>query len=135
MKYVGEGIQHCLFFLSSGRVEAGFTVANYKEEVNQATYGYAKVVYNLQTNAELILTPVRRVEDGTLSKLMYSTGFVLKSCNTDDYTPTTVWNQTFPIELSGTSIDPIYRRAYMLKRKIESKGRKTKSSMTFKLIG
>lgn len=135
MKYVGTEIQHCLFFLKTGRVEANFTVAKYTEVVNQATYGYAKVVYNLQTQAELVLTPIRLVDDGTLSKIMYSKGFVLGACDTTNYTPTTVWNQDFPLELSGTSIDPIYRRAYLTKRESEAKGRKSKAKMTFQLIG
>ena len=62
-------------------------------------------------------------------------GFVLKSCNTENYTPTTVWDQNFPLELSGTSIDPVYRRAYLQKRENTSKGRKAKAKMTFRLIG
>jgi hypothetical protein len=134
-KYVGNEIQHALFFLTTGRVEANFTVAKYKEEVKQATYGYAKVVYNLQTQADLILTPIRMVDDGTLSKILYSKGFVLKSCNSENYVPTTAWSQDFPIELSGTSIDPIYRRAYLGKRQIESRSRKSKAKLTFRLIG
>lgn len=135
MVYVGSEIQHCLFFLKTGRVEANFSVARYKEVVNQATYGFAKTVYNLQTEAELILTPIRLVDDGTLSKIMYSKGFVLGACDTTDYTPTTNWNQDFPLELSGTSIDPIYRRAFLVKRESESKGRRSKAKMTFRLIG
>jgi hypothetical protein len=135
MVYVGTEIQHCLFFLKTGRVEANFSVANYKEVVEQATYGYAKVVYNLQTQAELTLTPIRLVDDGILSKIMYSRGFVLGACDTENYTPTTSWNQDFPLELSGTSIDPIYRRAFLTKRESESKGRKSKATMIFKLIG
>ena len=135
-KYVGEEIQHVLFFLKTGRVEANYTVANYKEEVNQATYGQAKVVYNLQTKAELILTPIRMVDDGTLNKILYSKGFVLKSCNDEDYEPAaTSWNINFPLELSGTSIDPIYRRAYLKKRALESKSRRSKAKLTFQLIG
>ncbi len=134
-KYVGSEIQHVLIFLKDGRVEANYNVANYKEVVNQATYGYAKVVYNLQTEAEIILTPIRMVDDGVLSKILYSTGFVLKSCNDEDYVPTTAWNQTFPIELAGTSIDPIYRRAYLQKRAMESKGRRARATLAFTLIG
>jgi hypothetical protein len=134
-KYVGSEIQHTLFFLTSGRVESSFTVANYKEVVNQATYGYAKVVYNLQTEAEILLTPLRMVDDGVLSKILYSQGFVLKSCNDEDYIPTTAWNQTFPLELSGTSIDPVYRRAYLQKRAMESKGRRARATLAFTLIG
>jgi len=134
-KYVGNEVQHTLFFLTSGRVSANYTVANYKEVVEQATFGHAKSVYNLQTKAELTLTPIRMVEDGTLSKLLYSRGYVLKSCNDENYTPTTGWNQEFPLELSGTSIDPIYRRAYLNNRELESKGRKSKAKMTFLLIG
>ena len=107
----------------------------HKEEVEQATYGYAKSVYNLQTKAELVLAPIRLVEDGTLSALMYSKGFVLKSCDDDNYEPTTSWDTEFPIELSGTSIDPIYRRAYLTKREMTSKSRRSKATMTFKLIG
>jgi len=38
MVYLGTEIQHCLFFLKTGRVEANFTVAKYKEVVNAATY-------------------------------------------------------------------------------------------------
>ena len=134
-KYVGEEIQHVLFFLASGRVEANYTVSKYKEVVKQATFGYAKSVYNLQTEADLLLTPIRLVDDGTLSKILYSRGFVLKSCNDTDYTPTTVWEQDFPIELSGTSIDPIYRRAYLKKREMESRSRKQKATLSFRLIG
>jgi len=135
MTYVGSEIQHCLFFLRTGRVEANFSVARYKEEVNQATYGFAKTVYNLQTEAELILTPIRMVDDGTISKLLYSKGFVLGACDTTNYTPSTSWNQEFPLELSGTSIDPIYRRAFLVKREMESKSRRSKAKMTFRLIG
>ena len=134
-KYVGSEIQHCLFFLQSGRVEANYTVANYKEAVDQATYGYSKVVYNLQTKAELVLAPVRMVDDGTLNKIMYSKGFVLKSCNDEDYTPSITWDTEFPLELSGTSIDPIYRRAYLKKRALTSKSRRSKAKMEFLLIG
>jgi len=134
-KYVGRENQHTLIFSDTGKVEAGFTVAKYTEVVNQATYGYAKVVYNLQTEANLILTPVRLVDDGILAKVLYSKGYVLKSCNDENYTPTNTWNGTFPLELSGTSIDPIYRRAYLIERGMESKGRKAKAKMTFKLIG
>lgn len=135
MKYVGSEIQNAIFFLTTGRVEANFTVANYKEEVNQATYGYAKTVYNLQTKAELVLTPIRMVDDGTLNKIMYSKGFVLKSCNDDNYAPTVTWNTEFPLELSGTSIDPVFRRAYLKTRKLESKSRRSKAKLTFQLIG
>lgn len=134
-KYVGSEVQHTLFFLQTGRVEANFTVANYKEEVAQAVYGYAKSVYNLQTEAELVLTPIRMVDDGTLNKLMYSKGFILKSCNDTDYTPEISWNIDFPIELSGTSIDPIYRRAFLQKRQIESRHMRSKAKLTFLLIG
>lgn len=135
MKYVGQEIQNCLFFLKSGRVEAGFSVAKYSEEVSQASYGYSKVIYNLQTKAELTLAPIRLVDDGLLSKILYSTGFVLGACDVEDYTHTNTWNQSFPIELSGTSIDPIYRRAFLTKRAMESKGRRSKATMTFQLIG
>lgn len=132
--YVGAENQHTLFF-KKDRVVAGFNVSIYKEEVSQATYGYAKSVYNLQTNAELILTPIRMVDDGTLNAILYSKGFVLKSCNDEDYVPSESWATEFPIELSGTSIDPIYRRAYLKKRVLTSKSRRAKSTMTFKLIG
>lgn len=134
-KYVGREFQHVLIFSETGKVESNFTVAQYKEQVDQATYGYAKVVYNLQTKAELVLTPIRLVDDGVLSKIMYSKGFVLKSCDDENYTPTTVWETDFPLELSGTSIDPIYRRAFLNKRQMTSKGRKSRAKMTFRLIG
>lgn len=134
-KYVGSDFQHVLIFAKTGKVSANYTVALYKEEVEQATWGFAKSVYNLQTNAELTLTPIRMVEDGTLSALMYSKGYVLKSCDDEDYTPTETWDTEFPIELSGTSIDPIYRRAHLLKRNMTSKSRRSKATMTFKLIG
>jgi len=75
------------------------------------------------------------VDDGTLNKILYSTGFVLKSCNDEDYQPQWAWNTTFPLELSGTSIDPIYRRAYLKERKLESKNRRSKATLTFLLIG
>ena len=134
-KWVGSDFQHTLIFAQTGKVAANFTVAQYKEEVEQATWGYAKSVYNLQTKAELVLAPIRLVEDGTLSALMYSKGYVLKSCDETDYEPTTSWDTEFPIELSGTSIDPIYRRAYLTKRNMTSKGRRSKATMTFRLIG
>lgn len=134
-KYVGYENQHTLIFLKTGRVEANFTVAQYKEVVSQATYGHAKVIYNLKSDAEITLTPIRLVDDGLLNKILYSKGFVLKSCNDEDYVPDTSWNQTFPIELSGTSIDPVYRRAFLAKREMTSTSRKAKAKMTFKLIG
>ena len=134
-KFVGSDFQHVLIFSQTGKVSANYTVAQYKEEVKQATWGFAKSVYNLQTNAELVLTPLRMVEDGTLSALMYSKGFVLKSCDDTDYVPTETWDTTFPIELSGTSIDPIYRRAYLKERKMTSKSRRSKATLEFKLIG
>lgn len=134
-KYVGAGIQHALFFLKTGRVVANFAVAKYKEEVKQAVYGYAKVIYNLQTEADLVLTPITMVDDGTLNAILYSKGFVLGACDTSNYTPSGGWNTEFPLELSGTSIDPIYRRAYLKKRAMTSSGRKAKAKLEFRLVG
>ncbi len=134
-KYVGSGIQHALFFLKTGRVVANFAVAKYKEEVKQAVYGYAKVIYNLQTEADLVLTPITMVDDGTLNAILYSKGFVLGACDTSNYTPSGGWNTEFPLELSGTSIDPIYRRAYLKKRAMTSSGRKAKAKLEFRLVG
>lgn len=134
MKYVGSEYQHTLIFSETDKFAAGFVVAQYIEEVKQATYGYAKVVYNLQTQADIVLTPIRLVDDGLISAILYSKGYVLKSCNETNYVPTTSWDTEFPIELSGTSIDPIYRRAFLQKRKTTSKGRKSKANMNFRLI-
>jgi len=133
--YIGSVVQHVLIF-SAARVIEGFAVSKYLELVEQATYGYVKAVYNLQTKADLELVPLSFVDDGTIDKLMYSKGFVLRSCNQTDEAPTAGdWEQDFPLELSGTSIDPIYRRAFMLKREITSTSRRAKAKMSFRLIG
>jgi len=138
MRYVGTEFQNVLFFVITANQDAvakGFYVGKYTEEVKQATFGYTKNVYNLETDAELVLVPVRRQHDGVLSALMISKGFVLKSCDDELYDTSAGWLPDFPLELSGTSIDPIYRRAFLKKRKIESDSLRAKSSMTFKLIG
>jgi len=135
MKYVGSEYQHTMVFSASSKIEAGYKVQRYLENVKQASYGYAKTVYNLQTEADLLLVPLRMVDDGVLNRIMYSKGFVLKSCNTEDYDVTTSFDTEFPIELSGTSIDPIYRRAYLLERKSEHSSRRSKATLKFRLIG
>jgi hypothetical protein len=136
MRYVGSEIQHTLVFLANDRFIPDMVVGSYEEEIKQATYGYAKSVYNLQSNAKLKLAPVRKVDDGALSQLMVSKGYCLKSCDTDDYeVDTGGWYEDFPIQLSGTSIDPIYRRAFLIKRKQTQKGNRAKATMEFTLIG
>ena len=136
MRYVGSEYQSLLFFKADERIMPNMQVARYSEEVSQATYGYAKTVYNLQSEARLTLIPLRIVDDGTLSQVLMSKGFVLKSCDDLDYDiDTGGWYSQFPLQLSGTSIDPIYRRAYMVKREIQNKGNRAKATMEFVLIG
>jgi hypothetical protein len=131
----GGEIQNVLFFKSDANVETGFLVANYKEEVSIADYGYAKTVYNTEVKGELVLTPIRRVEDGALSRILYSTGYILKSCNTEQYEYTGLWDGSFPVGFSGASVYPSKKRASLAKRKLTSRGRKTKTSMIFELLG
>lgn len=136
MRYVGTEFQNVLIFKRSANIMPNMIVGNYSEEVEQATYGYAKVVYNLQSTSMLRLAPVRMVDDGVLSALLVSKGFVLKSCDDTDYeVDTGSWYQDFPLQLSGTSIDPIYRRAYLQKRAYTSRGRRAASTLDFMLIG
>ncbi len=134
-EHLGGEIQNVLFFKSDANVENGFLVANYKEEVNIASYGYAKTVYNTEVKGELVLTPIRRVEDGALSRILYSTGYILKSCNTESYEYTGLWDGSFPLGFSGASVYPSKKRASLAKRKLTSRGRKTKTSMVFELLG
>lgn len=133
--YLGGEIQNVLFFKSGSNVENGFLVANYKEEVTIADYGYARTVYNTEVKGELVLTPIRRVEDGALSNILYSTGYILKSCNTEQYEYAGLWDGTFPLGFSGASVYPSKKRASLAKRKLTSRGRKTKTSMIFELLG
>lgn len=133
--YLGGEIQNVLFFKSDSNVESDFLVANYKEEVTIAEYGYARTVYNTEVKGELVLTPIRRVEDGALSNILYSTGYVLKSCNTEQYEYAGLWDGTFPLGFSGASVYPSRKRASLAKRKLTSRGRKTKTSMVFELLG
>lgn len=133
--HFGGEIQNVLFFKSDANVESGFLVANYKEEVSIANYGYAKTVYNTEVKGELVLTPIRRVEDGALSRILYSTGYILKSCNTEQYEYTGLWDGSFPVGFSGASVYPSKKRASLAKRKLTSRGRKTKTSMIFELLG
>ena len=133
--HLGGQIQHVLFFKSDAYVENGFLVANYKEEVTIADYGYAKTVYNTEVKGELVLTPIRRVEDGALSRILYSTGYILKSCNTEQYSYTGLWDGSFPLGFNGDSVYPSKKRASLAKRKLTSRGRKTKTSMVFELLG
>ena len=134
-EHLGGEIQNVLFFKSDANVENGFLVANYKEEVNIASYGYAKTVYNTEVKGELVLTPIRRAEDGALSRILYSTGYILKSCNTESYEYTGLWDGSFPLGFSGASVYPSKKRASLAKRKLTSRGRKTKTSMVFELLG
>ena len=133
--YLGGEIQNVLFFKSDYNVENGFLVANYKEEVTIANYGYARTVYNTEVKGELVLTPIRRVEDGALSDILYSTGYILKSCNTEQYAYSGLWNGSFPLGFSGASVYTSKKRASLSKRKLTSRGRKTKTSMVFELLG
>jgi|TARA_R110000787_G_scaffold180388_2_gene292505 hypothetical protein len=133
--HLGGEIQHVLFFKSDSNVENGFLVANYKEEVSIANYGYARTVYNTEVKGELVLTPIRRVEDGALSNILYSTGYILKSCNTEQYSHSSLWDGSFPLGFSGASVYPSKKRASLAKRKLTSRGRKTKTSMVFELLG
>lgn len=133
--HLGGEIQNVLFFKSNANVETDFLVANYKEEVTIANYGYARTVYNTEVKGELVLTPIRRVEDGALSNILYSTGYILKSCNTEQYAYTGLWDGSFPLGFSGASVYPSKKRASLAKRKLTSRGRKTKTSMVFELLG
>ena len=133
--YLGGEIQNVLFFKSDANVENGFLVANYREEVTTASYGYARTVYNTEVKGELVLTPIRRVEDGALSNILYSTGYILKSCNTEQYAYTGLWDGSFPLGFNGASVYPSKKRASLAKRKLTSRGRKTKTSMIFELLG
>ena len=133
--YLGGEIQNVLFFKSDANVENGFLVANYREEVTTASYGYARTVYNTEVKGELVLTPIRRVEDGALSNILYSTGYILKSCNTEQYAYSGLWDGSFPLGFSGASVYPSKKRASLAKRKLTSRGRKTKTSMVFELLG
>ena len=133
--YLGGEIQNVLFFKSDANVENDFLVANYKEEVTIANYGYARTVYNTEVKGELVLTPIRRVEDGALSNILYSTGYILKSCNTEQYAYTGLWDGSFPLGFNGASVYPSKKRASLAKRKLTSRGRKTKTSMVFELLG
>lgn len=131
----GGEIQGVLFFKSNSNVENGFLVSNYKEQVSIADYGYAKTVYNTEVKGELVLTPIRRVEDGALSRILYSTGYILKSCNTEQYAYEGLWDGSFPLGFNGASVYPSKKRASLSKRKLTSRGRKTKTSMVFELLG
>lgn len=138
MRFVGTEYQHVLVFSATDqtRILSDMVVNQYSEKVDQAIFGYAKVVYNLQTACSLKLAPVRRIDDGKLSQCLISKGFVLKSCDTEDYSNNiTNWVSDFPIELSGSSIDPIYRRAYLKKRAMTHRGHRAKAVMDFTLIG
>ena len=136
MRYVGNEIQHVYVFQVNGPRMNNLVVNKYTQVINTADYGYAKTNYNRQTDATLSLVPLKMPDDGQLSAVQYSVAHVLKSCDDEDYEITTnTWDANFPIELSGTSIDPIYRRAFLNKRTMESKGRKARSTMQFTLIG
>ena len=136
MKYVGSTYQTVLIFHHSLNIQKNYVVSHLKETVAQASYGYEKSIYNLQTKTELYLAPVMKIDNGNLTSILYSKGIVLKSCNDDDYTPTiSGWDGNFPLELSGTSIDPIYRRAYLKKREINTSSNKSKMKLEFILIG
>ena len=139
-RYVGTQHQNILFFNwatpANGRITSDFNVNQYEESVEQATFGYTKNVYNLQTDATLLLSPTKRLNDGELSAIIISKGFVLKSCDDELYdNSAATWLPDFPLELSGTSIDPIFRRAYLKKRDIVAKKFGVRSALEFKLIG
>jgi len=138
MRFVGTEYQHVYIFSTTdeNRVLEDMIVNRYIEDIEQATFGFMKATYNLQTKATLKLAPIRRVDEGKLSQCLISKGFVLESCDTEDYDNNiSTWVSDFPIELSGSSIDPIHRRAYLKQRKIESKSYRAKSVMEFLLIG
>ncbi len=138
MRFVGTEVQHIYVFSTTdiNRRLEDMQVDRYIEEIEQATFGFMKATYNLQTKATLKLAPIRRVDEGKLAQALISKGFVLESCDTEDYdNDISTWVSDFPIELSGSSIDPIHRRAYLKQRKIESKSHRAKSTMEFLLIG
>ena len=138
MRFVGTEYQHVLIFSSTdqSRVLNDMVVSQYSEKIDQAVFGYAKVVYNLQTACSLKLAPIRRIDDGKLSQCLISKGFVLESCDTEEYdNDITNWVSDFPIELSGSSIDPIHRRGFLKKRNLKVRGNRAKAVMDFTLIG
>ena len=76
MRYVGSQTQHCYGFLSSERFIADMQVNRYEEVIKEGTYGHMKATYSLNTQADLLLTPIRKVDDGSLSNCLRSRGFV-----------------------------------------------------------
>ena len=136
-RYVGNEAYHVQFFsmTDNNRITEKFFVAKYVEGTKQASYGFSKNIYGLEQVAELVLVPVRRLNDGVLSAIQLSKGYVLKSCDDDNYDNSTAWIPEFPLKLSGVSVDPIYRKAFLTKRGLESKGARARSKMTFELIG
>lgn len=136
MRFVGSEFQNTLFFLEDEYIIPNLQVSKYVEQVEQATYGYAKSIYNRQSVTTLKLVPIKRIDDGKLSQALVSSGYVLRSCDDENYdNDVTGWQANFPIQLSGSSIDPIYRRGYLAKRILEASGLKNKSTMDFLLIG
>lgn len=136
MRYVGSEFQNTLFFLEDGDQLSDLQVSNYAEEMETATYGYAKSVYNREYVTNLKLVPLKRIDDGLMSQAIASLGYVLRSCDQEDYdNDISTWQSNFPINLSGSSIDPIYRRGYLKKRILTAKGLRNKSTMLFQLIG
>lgn len=135
-RYVGGDFQHVYMFKEGENVLTNMFVGNYVGTTEVATYGYSHAAYNTETNNILKLVPVKMVDEGQLDAVMFSKAHVLKACDTEyDIVEDNGWDADFPIELSGTSINPIYRRSYLQKRVTESKGMRAKATMSFLLIG
>ena len=136
LSYVGSMFQHIMVFSTTDRLIDNLIVNKYNEKVEVATFSEANVVYNRKYNNTLELTEVSIVDEGSLTQLNMSVGYVIKSCDENDYSVNhNEWQGDFPIGLSGGSIDPIYRLGSLDKREMSSRRDRTKAKFKFQMIG